>query len=151
YQARRIGEPNRIPKGRDLARRGPAGTGTAVEIRKRRRVQEQCFHSVPFQCRKQGLYLALEVESRWGDSNPGVLSNINQIWKMVLTLQLKPDKTKDVISSCSLSTECSSRKQVDFNGAFFEIDDPVLFDSVLRYSCLFAILSRRSLSAPGET
>ena len=42
-QAGRIGEPDRVPVGLDLACGRPARTGAAVEVLEGRRVEEECF------------------------------------------------------------------------------------------------------------
>ncbi len=43
----RIGKPYGVLEGGDFPRRLIAGTGSAVELLKRRGVQEQCFHDSP--------------------------------------------------------------------------------------------------------
>ena len=52
-----VGQPHRVPVGLDLTGRGPAGTGTAVEILKRRRIQEERLkrHSFSFLVYHSGL------------------------------------------------------------------------------------------------
>src|SRR5215813_335629 len=45
-QSCRIGQPNRIPIGLNLARRGPPRTGPAVEVLKARRIHQQSLHYI---------------------------------------------------------------------------------------------------------